>query len=144
MLDEEMPNFPESSPQDLYQEVDENPPEQVQEFREIPDIQEVPIQEPQDNLPNQTENASFQPTSQDYSEDILLQSSLGGFDSVNTYSTQIIPNEIETVTETEIAQPIYQSAQIPINNIGMQNIDMNEYNNMNAFKSYSYQVQNTD
>ena len=44
MLDEEMPNFPESSPQDLYQEVDENPPEQVQEFREIPDIQEVPIQ----------------------------------------------------------------------------------------------------
>ena len=144
MLDEEMPNFPESSPQDLYQEVDENPPEQVQEFSEIPDIQEVPIQEPQDNLPNQTENASFQPTSQDYSEDILLQSSLGGFDSVNTYSTQIIPNEIETVTETEIAQPIYQSAQIPINNIGMQNIDMNEYNNMNAFKSYSYPVQNTD
>ena len=40
-----MPNFPETSPQDDYdQEIEENEPNQVQEFQEI---QEVPIQNPQ-------------------------------------------------------------------------------------------------
>ena len=61
MLDEEMPNFPETSPQDEYQEIEENEPEQVKEFQEIPDIQEVPIQQPKENIQNQIESTSYQP-----------------------------------------------------------------------------------
>ena len=135
-----MPNFPETSPQDAYQEIEENEPEQVEEFQEIPDIQEVPVQQPQENNQNQIEGSSYQPSTQNDTEDILLQSSLGAVDLGNSYSTQIIQNEIEA--GTEIAQPIYQSAQMPMNNIGMNNIGINEYNNINAYKSYSYPVQN--
>ena len=136
-----MPNFPETSPQDEYQEIEENEPEQVQEFQEIPDIQEVPIQPPQENTQNQIESTSYQPSSQNYEGDILLQSSLGAVDLGNTYTTQILSNEIDG--GTEIAQPIYQSYQMPINNNnGMNNIEMNEYNNINTNKSYSYPAQN--
>ena len=144
MLDEEMPNFPDTSPQDEYQEIEENEPEQVQEFQEIPDIQEVPIQQPQENNQNQIEINSYQPSSQNYEGDILLQSSLGDVDLGNTYTTQILPNEIDGGTEN--AQPIYQSYQMPINNnIGMNNIEMNEYNNnINTYKSYSYPIQNNN
>ena len=143
MLDEEMPNFPETSPQDEYQEIEENEPQQVQEFQEIPDIQEVPMQQPQENNQNQFESTSYQPSSQNYEGDILLQSSLGDVDLGNTYTTQLLPNEIDG--GTEIAQPIYQSYQMPINNnIGMNNIEMNEYNNINTNKSYSYPVQNNN
>ena len=136
-----MPNFPETSPQDEYQEIEENEPEQVQEFQEIPDIQEVPIQQPKENIQNQIESTSYQPSSQNYEGDILLQSSLGAVDLGNTYTTQILSNEIDG--GTKIAQPIYQSYQMPINNnIGMNNIEMNEYNNINTNKSYSYPAQN--
>ena len=31
---------------------------------------------------------------------------------------------------------------MPLNNIGMNNIDINEYNNINAYKSYSYPLKN--
>ena len=132
-----MPNFPETSPQDDYdQEIEENEPNQVQEFQEI---QEVPIQNPQPINQNQ----SYQPQHPNYSEDILLQSSLGGiFDSTKTYATQIIPNQIEM--EPEVLPPIYQSAQAPMVNMGEQNLNLEEYNNMNNgnnYKSYSYPIQ---
>ena len=52
MLDDDMPNFPETSPQDYYpQEMEENQPEQVQEFQEI---QEVPVQQSQIENQNQS------------------------------------------------------------------------------------------
>ena len=130
-----MPNIPETSPQDFYaEEMDENEnePEQVQEFQEI---QEVPIQQPQEDNQNQIQ-------SQNYAEDILLQSA-GVFDSNKTYATQMAPNDVEL--EPEILPPIYQSAQLPLNNIERQNMNINEYNDMNnqnPIKSYSYPAQN--
>ena len=142
MLEDDMPNFPETSPQDDYgQEIEENSPNQVQEFQEI---QEVPIQ----NSPQINENQPYQPQPQNYSEDILLQSSLGGvFDSTKTYATQIISND-QIEMEPKILPPIYQSAQPPLVNIGEQNLNIEEYNNnmnnMNNFKSYSYPIQNNN
>ena len=130
-----MPNIPATSPQDSYaQEIEENEnePEQVQEFQEI---QEVPIQQPQEDNQNQIQ-------SQNYTEDILLQSA-GVYDSNKTYATQMMPNDVEL--EPEILPPIYQSAQVPLNNIEAQNMNLNEYNDMNnpnAIKSYSYPEQN--
>ena len=135
MLEDDIPNIPETSPQDFYaQEIEENEnePEQVQEFQEI---QEVPIQQPQEDNQNQIQ-------SQNYTEDILLQSA-GVYDSNKTYATQMMPNDVEL--EPEILPPIYQSAQVPLNNIEAQNMNLNEYNNMNnpnAIKSYSYPEQN--
>ena len=111
MLEDEMPNFPETSPQDFYaQEVIENEPEQVQEF---PEIQEVPVQNSQISNQNQEEvMPSYQTPPQNDAEDILLQSSLGSFNSGATYTTQMLPNEIET----EIAPPIYESDLVQNNN----------------------------
>ena len=128
-----MPNFPEESPQDYYeQEIVENEPEQVQEFQ---DIREYPVQQYQSDNQNQAQTLSYQTPSSNYSEDILLQSSLGVSDSNKTYATQILPNETE---QTEIAPPIYQSAQVPYTN----NINLGEYNDINTIKSYSYPVKN--
>ena len=135
MLEDDIPNIPETSPQDFYaQEIEENEnePEQVQEFQEI---QEVPIQQPPEDNQNQIQ-------SQNYTEDILLQSA-GVYDSNKTYATQMMPNDVEL--EPEILPPIYQSAQVPLNNIEAQNMNLNEYNDMNnpnAIKSYSYPEQN--
>ena len=128
-----MPNFPETSPQDFYaQEVIENEPEQVQEF---PEIQEVPVQNSQISNQNQEEvMPSYQTPPQNDAEDILLQSSLGSFNSGATYTTQMLPNEIET----EIAPPIYESDLVQNNNNIGQNINMGIYNNPNAISSYSY------
>ena len=136
MLDDDMPNFPETSPQDYYpQEIEENQPEEVQEFQ---DIQEVPIQQSQTENQNQP-SLSYQPQSQNYTEDILLQSA-GILDSNKTYSTQMNPNELEL--EPEILPPIYQSAQVPLTtNNEEQNMNLAEYNdinNINPIKSYSY------
>ena len=137
MLDDDMPNFPETSPQDYYeQEIVENEPEQAQEIQEI---QEVPIQQYKPENNNQTETLSYQTSPQNYSEDILLQSSLGNFNSTTSYATQILPNEIDK--EPIIAPPIYQSAQVPITNM---NSEVYNDNNINTFKSYSYPVQNNN
>lgn len=143
MLDDDMPNFPETSPQDYYpQEMEENQPEQVQEFQEI---QEVPVQQSQIENQNQSPfsyQAQPQLQSPSYTEDILLQSA-GVFDSNKTYSTQMIQDELEL--GPEILPPIYQSAQVPLTtNNEEQNMNLNEYNNINninAFKSYSNPAQ---
>ena len=136
-----MPNFPETSPQEYYaQEMVENEPEQVQEFQ---DIQEVPIQQSEPNNQNEISSSPYQTSPENYTEDILLQSSLGTFESDNTYKTQIIQNELEL--EPVVAQPIYQSAQLPMTNMDDQNINLGEYNNnINQYKSYSYPVQNNN
>ena len=55
----------------------------------------------------------------------------------------MMPNDVEL--EPEILPPIYQSAQVPLNNIEAQNMNLNEYNEMNnpnEIKSYSYPEQN--
>ena len=143
MLDDSMPNFQESSPQD--NDLQEN------EEDEIDDIQEVPVQQPEiivnnnisqmNSIPYQNTMNENQYQYQNNVDDILLRSSQDIFDSSNpTFSTQILNNNSEQL-EPQMAQPIYESNN-PLENMAPmgKNTEYNDnINNIN--NNYIYQVE---
>lgn len=141
MIDDSVPNFPETSPQDY--------DSQDNEENEIDDIQEVPEQQPEEipnniNNINQTNNIPYQNSinnqiQNNNIDDVLLRSSMDIFDSSNpTYSTQILSNNAEQM-EPIVAQPIYQN----ISNPQIQNIGGIQNTNIGGGEVYSEEI-NTD
>ena len=143
MLDDSMPNFQESSPQD--NDLQEN------EEDEIDDIQEVPVQQPEiivnnnisqmNSIPYQNTMNENQNQYQNNVDDILLRSSQDIFDSSNpTFSTQILNNNSEQL-EPQMAQPIYESNN-PLENMAPMGMNTEYNDNINNINNnYIYQVE---